>query len=414
MYYRKNKIMAEESNENKGIISELFQTFFAKHWPVWVGGLLLGSLNVFLFMIKSPWGGSGGYNNWGENIYQAVGFLGLENVTATKTSLYGMLNILIILGAFAGALLSKEFALRIPPIGELAKGFIGGGLMAIGATMGIGCTIGGFFSGIPALSGGAIFLTIGLFLGTLVALKYLMWEMEHLPGLSMGKNKTLLAASEKTGNWQKWLGWIVIILGFILAHSYFGNDNKIMSWFIIIGLLMGLICQRSRFCIVASFRDPFMTGKSSSTIGVIVGLIIGLIGFTAIKIFGIGASETAFRAREMTWVFPHFWLRAPIGGFIFGLGMTIAGGCAVGALWRFGEGQVKLWAAVLGFLLISPISKKFIVPAFIDLLPHNLMYKNFMPDYIGYTWSVVIVLAILFIWYVFVKWNERTGKFSAY
>lgn len=406
--------MAEESNENKGIISELFQTFFAKHWPVWVGGLLLGSLNVFLFMIKSPWGGSGGYNNWGENIYQAVGFLGLENVTATKTSLYGMLNILIILGAFAGALLSKEFALRIPPIGELAKGFIGGGLMAIGATMGIGCTIGGFFSGIPALSGGAIFLTIGLFLGTLVALKYLMWEMEHLPGLSMGKNKTLLAASEKTGNWQKWLGWIVIILVFILAHSYFGNDNKIMSWFIIIGLLMGLICQRSRFCIVASFRDPFMTGKSSSTIGVIVGLIIGLIGFTAIKIFGIGASETAFRAREMTWVFPHFWLRAPIGGFIFGLGMTIAGGCAVGALWRFGEGQVKLWAAVLGFLLISPISKKFIVPAFIDLLPHNLMYKNFMPDYIGYAGSVAIVLAILFIWYIFVKWNERTGKFSAF
>ncbi len=406
--------MAEDSNKNKSVLSELFQTFFAKHWPVWVGGIILGLLNVFLFMIKSPWGGSGGYNNWGENIYQAIGFLGLENVTPTKTSLYGMLNILIILGAFAGALLSKEFALRIPPIGELIKGFIGGGLMAIGATMGIGCTIGGFFSGVPALSGGAIFLTIGLFLGTLVALKYLSWEIDKFPGFSMGKNRTLLAASEKTGGWQKWLGWFILIIVFVMAYIYFGNDNKVMSWFIMIGLMMGLISQRSRFCIVASFRDPFLTGKSSSTVGIIAGLIIGLVGFTAIKIFGIGAGDISIRAREMTWVFPHFWLRAPIGGFIFGLGMTIAGGCAIGALWRFGEGQVKLWAAVLAFLLISPVSKKYIVPGFVDMLPHDLRYKNFMPDYIGYTWSVVIVLAILFLWYLFVKWNERTGKFSAY
>jgi uncharacterized membrane protein YedE/YeeE len=364
-------------------------------------------------MIKSPWGGSGGYNNWGENIYQALGFFGIENVTPTSASLYGMLNILIILGAFVGALMAKEFALRIPPVGELIKGFIGGGLMAIGAKLGMGCTIGGFFSGVPALSGGAILLTAGLFLGTLVALKYLMWEMENLPGISSGKSKTLLAASGGRGAWQKWLGFIVVIIVIVIAYSYFGK-NDIMAWFVIIGLLLGLICQRSRFCIVASFRDPFMTGKSSSTIGIIAGLLIGLIGFTIIKEFGIGAGDISLRSRELTWVFPNFWLRAPIGGFIFGLGMTIAGGCAVGTLWRFGEGQVKLWTAALGFLLISPITKNFIEPGFVKLLPHSTRFRNFMPDYIGYAWSVILVLAILLIWYLFVKWNEKTGKFSAY
>ena len=402
-----------ENEANTSAFSQLFRTFFSKHWPVWVGGILLGLLNVFLFMIKSPWGGSGGYNNWGENIYQALGIFGIENVTATSASLYGMLNILIILGAFVGALLAKEFALRIPPVGELIKGFIGGGLMAIGARLGIGCTIGGFFSGVPALSGGAILLTVGLFLGTLVALKYLMWEMEHLPGISSGKSKTLLAAPEGRGAWQKWLGFIVAIIAFVIAYNYFGS-NDVMAWFVIIGLLLGLICQRSRFCIVASFRDPFMTGKSSSTLGIIAGLLVGLIGFTLIKQFGVGAGDLSPRAVEMTWVFPNFWLRAPIGGFIFGLGMTIAGGCAVGTLWRFGEGQVKLWAAALGFLLISPITKNFIEPGFTELLPHSLRFRNFMPDYMGYAWSVVVVLAILLIWYLFVKWNERTGKFSAY
>jgi len=405
--------MSEEQKKDPGILSELFQVFFLKHWPVWVGGILLAVLNILMFAIKSPWGGSGGYNNWGENVYQAVGALGIEHATATGSSLYGMLNILIIVGAFTGALLSKEFAFRIPPVGELIKGFIGGGLMAMGATMGIGCTIGGFFSGIPALSGGALLLTVGFMLGTIVALKYLMWEMEKFPGISGGKSVTLLAASEKGGNWQKWLGWIVMIIIFVVAWYYF-EDNKVMAWFIMIGLFMGLICQRSRFCIVASFRDPFMTGKSSSTVGVIAGLLVGVVGFMVIKIFAIGAGDTAMRAREMTWVFPHFWLRAPIGGFIFGLGMTVAGGCAVGTLWRVGEGQVKLWAAALGFLLISPISKKYIVPGFADLFPHSMKFKNFLPDYLGYAWSFVLIFAILLLWYIFVKWNERTGKFSAY
>lgn len=157
-----------------------------------------------------------------------------------------------------------------------------------------------------------------------------------------------------------------------------------------------------------------MSGETDGSVGVMAGLLVGLLGFTAIKYFGIGAGDVSLRAREMTWVFPHFWLRAGIGGLIFGIGMTIAGGCAVGTLWRMGEGQVKLWASGLGFLLISPISKKFIVPHIVELLPHNVMYKNFLPDYIGYAGAFVLVLLIILIWYLFVKWNERTGKFSAF
>jgi len=32
--------------------------------------------------------------------------------------------------------------------------------------------------------------------------------------------------------------------------------------FAVIGLLIGIILQRSRFCIVRAFREPFMTGES--------------------------------------------------------------------------------------------------------------------------------------------------------
>ena len=402
-----------EKNKEPGVLGNLFKTFFAKHWPVWVGGIVLGTLNILLFAIKSPWGASGGINNWGENIYKITGLFGLENATSTSASLYGMLCLFLVVGSFIGALFSKEFAFRIPPKGELVKGFLGGGLMAIGATVGLGCTIGSFYSGVPALSGGAIIFTIGLMLGVIIALKYLMWEMEKFPKFSSGKSYTFLAGTGKSGNWQVSLGWIVLIITFIISYQYSGS-NSVMTWFIIIGMFMGLISQRSRFCIVKAFRDPFMTGEADGSVGVMAGLVISVFGFAAIKYFGIGVGDIAVRAREMTWVFPHFFFRAIIGGFVFGLGMTIAGGCAVGTLWRVGEGQVKLWASALGFLLISPISKLYIVPPIVKALPQNFNFKNYLPDYLGYPGAIALVLFIILIWYMFVKWNEKTGRFSAF
>ena len=238
--------------------------------------------------------------------------------------------------------------------------------------------------------------------------------MEKFPKWSSGKSYNFLAAKPNQGNWQIIAGIIVLIAIMIMSYSY-AKDNMVMSWFIIIAGLMGLISQRSRFCIVKSFRDPFMSGESEGAVGVIAGLAVSLIGFTAIKVFGIGAmGELSLRARELTWVFPHFWAKAAVGGFIFGLGMTIAGGCAVGTLWRMGEGQVKLWFSGLALVLVSPLSAKFLVPVVDNILPQSAKFRNYLPDYLGYDGAFALVLGVLLLWYWFVKWNERTGRFSAF
>ena len=401
------------SESEKGAWHELWSTFFAKTWPMWVGGVLLGTLNVCLFLVRSPWGGSGTYISWGQNIYSRVGILDLPALKAVTDHPYGLLGLLTLLGASAGALMAKEFAIRIPPIGELVKGLIGGVLMALGATLGIGCTIGGFLSGWAALSGGAIILTIGLMIGCYGALRYLLWEMENLPKLSMGKSYTFLSASAKSGRWQPIVG-VILVLFLLIGGSILYRADHVLTWFVIIGLMLGLICQRSRFCIVRAFREPFMTGESEAPIGVILSLLVALFGFTVIKYMGVGtATPGAARALALTWVFPHFWVKALVGGTIFGVGMTIAGGCAVGTLWRAGEGHVKLWASAIGFMLMGPISKKFIVPGFTAILPEWAKQKVFLPDTVGYGGAVLIFLVILVLYYVFVKWNERTGKLSA-
>ena len=401
----------------KGVIRETYDGLFSKSWPMWVGGILLAVLNILLFVIKYPWGASGGYVNLGQNLFQGLGISSLGTGTPINLHTVAMLNIMIVLGSMISAMFSREFAIRVAPVGELVKGFLGGALMAIGATVGIGCTTGGFFTGVPALSGGALFLSLGFLIGTIVALKYLLWEMETFPKISMGKSCTLMAGNKEKTGWQRWLGWILIAVIIYIFSSYTGKGtmlSKVVGWHVIIGLLLGMILQRSRYCIVRAFREPFMTGEATAPVAIIISVIIGLIGFTVIKYFGVGnAGELSARAIELKSVYANFWLRALIGGFIFGLGMTIAGGCAVGTLWRAGEGHVKLWMSIAGFVVLAPISKKFIVPFFENILPESVRTKMFLPDYLGYTGAVVLILFILLVWYIFVKWNEKTGKFSA-
>ena len=397
---------SEVKKDEKGIFRELYDTMFAHSWQMWIGSIILAMLSITLFMIVSPWGSSGGLLNWGQNLFSELG-LSLEKsapsgVTPLLDYRYAVLSIVVIIGALGSALLGKEFAIRIAPVGELAKGLFGGLLMGIGCIIGFGCTIGNFFSGWAALSGGAIIFVIGLAIGVFFAVKYLLWEMEKHPKMSSGKSSTFLQAKTKSTSLQPLAGIIIIIIG--LAFAYTFNDVTLFG-FALIGLFIGIVLQRSRWCIVRALREPFMTGDAEPAVAIIAGLIVGILGFTVIKIMGIG-SETSMIAA-------NFWMPAIIGGIIFGFGMTIAGGCTIGSSWRAGEGHVKLWLALIGIIIAAPLTLEYIRPAFLNILPTWTQEQIFLPDYFSYLGAIVIMLLILLLWYIFVKWNERTGRFSA-
>ena len=220
--------------------------------------------------------------------------------------------------------------------------------------------------------------------------------------MSSGKSSTLLQAKTKGTSLQPLAGLIIIIIGLVFAFTF---NDVVLFGFALIGLFIGMILQRSRWCIVRALREPFMTGDAEPAVAIIAGLIIGLLGFTVIKIMGLG-SETSMVAA-------NFWMPAIIGGIIFGFGMTIAGGCTIGSSWRAGEGHVKLWLALVGIIIAAPLTAEYIRPTFLNILPEGLKKSIFLPDYFTYLGSIIIMLLILLLWYIFVKWNERTGKFSA-
>jgi hypothetical protein len=97
-------------------------------------------------------------------------------------------------------------------------------------------------------------------------------------------------------------------------------------------------------------------------------------------------------------------------GLLFGVGMTLAGGCGAGSIWRAGEGQVKLWAAVACFALAASLVRLGLAQA--GLLG-KLGVAVFLPAAVGWSAAILLVVVVMAAWWAFATWNEAARRFSA-
>src|SRR5204862_6419912 len=123
----------------------------SRAWPVWAAALLVAMVNVFLFAFDRPWTASDGMRNWGDWVLTGVGVVRRPDLIVPWLYSGSLLNLGVLFGGLAAALLSREFAVRVPPRGELVKGGLGGLAMGAGAMLALGCNIGGVFSATSAL-----------------------------------------------------------------------------------------------------------------------------------------------------------------------------------------------------------------------------------------------------------------------
>ena len=90
--------------------------------------------------------------------------------------------------------------------------------------------------------------------------------------------------------------------------------------------------------------------------------------------------------------------------------MTLAGGCGAGSIWRAGEGQVKLWAAIACFALGGSLAR--LVAAQTGLL-RELGAAVFLPSAIGWGPALGLVVLVMAAWALGATWNEEHRRFSA-
>jgi len=190
---------------------------------------------------------------------------------------------------------------------------------------------------------------------------------------------------------------------------------------ILLGTALGFVLQRGRFCLNSAFRDIIFIQDLTFFRAYLLCISVAIIGTNILEsaglIFTYDQEAGHFVSTEL--MRQNFVPIANVlGGFLFGLGIVLAGGCASGIVYRLGEGQIGALIAIVGFFfgigmttdgMLSPVRdylKSFKVevfgvsnPAIWDLFGGGPTAK----------WATIVVFTIIILAFVF-KGKPSFGK----
>jgi len=408
-------------------VKELYNTMCRKEWDPTITGILIGLFTILIMAWWRPWGAVGAVRNWGDWLLYGIGIYSnpdtLEllrftddegTVNLTKSIWYNtgsVIGIGFVGGAFLSACLGGQFALRFPPTREWVKAVIAGVLMGIGATFAGGCNVGGMYNALGNLSAHGFAMWFGLIFGVLLGLWLLYKEMEYITW-GGGGAKTIDFPAAVQG-----VVGVAVIAAFIWAAYKYANydgddfDTYItsLSGILLISVCLGYTMQRGRWCMVQGFREPHMTGNATMAKSVALSICIVAIGAAVLK-YGVpirGEGDPVLN--PVNYVRGTFGWGGVFGGFMFGLGAMLAGGCGTGTLWRVGEGQIKLWLVMIVFGVSCSLCSTWVKGH--EWEADEVLGKYvYLPDVMGYGPALGVVLGAMVIWYLIVTWNEDSNK----
>ncbi len=127
---------------------------------------------------------------------------------------------------------------------------------------------------------------------------------------------------------------------------------------LLIGLAFGFVLQRGRFCMNSAYREVLF-GDFTLLRAYLLAVVITTIGANLMEDLGwlrhvdeTGALVAGTLERQSFVPWANI-----IGGYIFGMGIVLAGGCGSGILYRVGEGNLAYAVAVFGFFFGIAVTK---------------------------------------------------------
>ncbi len=324
------------------------KNIFATKWGIIVVGAFIG---VFAALLQK-WGNPG---NMGicvacfeRDIAGAVGLHRAAVVQYMRPEIIGF-----VIGSLMAAYAFKEFRPRVgsAPIVR----FVLGAFAMIGALVFLGCPwrvllrlAGGDGNAILGLAG----LAFGIWIGTLF--------------LKGGYN---LGRSQKT---YSSVGWLLplMMLGFLVLRLVFpeaegeaqsgvffyslkgpGALHAPLAVSLVIGLAIGFLAQRSRFCTMGALRDLILFRQTHLFLGIVALALFAFLTNLVLRQFHPGFAGQPVAHTMHAWNF---------GGMVLaGLAFALAGGCPGRQLFLAGEGDGDAAVFVLGMIVGAGFSHNF-------------------------------------------------------
>ena len=179
---------------------------------------------------------------------------------------------------------------------------------------------------------------------------------------------------------------------------------------LLIGAAFGYALQRGRFCVNSAFREVLFQDYTMLRAD-LLAVAVTMIGANLIEDMGLlqhvgegGAlvTGTLYRQAFVPWA-------NVIGGYIFGMGIVLAGGCGSGIMYRVGEGNLAYVFAVFGFFFGIVITKfGFLKPVYEALIstpvfigPNNDVVPT-LDNLLGINkWIIIAVISAVILFVVY-------------
>lgn len=335
---------------------------FATRWGIIGVGAFIGILAPVLQKLGNPGNMGICVACFERDMAGAIGLHRAAVVQYIRPEIIGF-----VLGSLIAAYLFKEYRPRAgsAPIVR----FVLGAFAMIGALVFLGCPwramlrlAGGDGNAILGLLG----LTFGVWVGTLFLKN----------GYNLGRTQTTYA----TVGWMLpifMLGLLVLMLVFpqdagqdkngVLFYSLKGPGSMHAPLLVslIVGLGIGFLAQRSRFCTMGAIRDTILFGQIHLLSG-----FISLVVFAFLTNFILGQFKMGFAGQPVAHT-QHIWNFA--GMTLAGLAFALAGGCPGRQLFLAGEGDGDAAIFVLGMIVGAGFAHNFGLASSADGVgPHGI------------------------------------------
>ncbi len=313
--------------------------FLKRHWLVIVTGIVIGAAAVILTALGNPKNMGFCIACFERDIAGALKFHTAGVVQYFRPEIVG-----IVLGAMLMAMFTKEWR---PQGGSspITRFFIGmfvmiGGLVFLGCPLRMVIRIGG--GDLNALVGLAGFV-VGIVIGTF-PLRF---------GFSLNR-------AYKQNKAEGLILPVILVVLFVLsiatelfAKSEEGPGSQHAPWIaaLLIAIVVGALCQRSRLCMAGGIRDAVMFKDFHLVYGFIAIIVTVVIGNLITKSLKFSFADQPIAHTDGLYNF--------LGMVLVGWGSVLLGGCPLRQLVLAGEGNSDSALTVLGFIAGAAVSHNF-------------------------------------------------------
>ncbi len=315
-------------------------SFFESKKGIIFTGAVVGIIAIILVALGNPKNMGFCIACFERDIAGALGLHRAEVVQYIRPEIIGL-----ILGAFIAAYAGKEFQSK-GGSSPITRFFLGIAVM-IGALMFLGCPLrmmlrigGGDLNAIIGLAGFAAGIGVGIvFLNK---------------GFSLKRNY-------KTSSFDGYIMPIFAIglLALLIAAPAFiffskegpASQHAPIAISLLCGLIVGLLAQKTRLCMVGGMRDQIMFKQNYLLLGFVAIIVVTAIGNVALSNFKLGFEAQPVAHTDGLWNF--------LGMALVGWGSVLLGGCPLRQLILSGEGNSDSAVTVFGMIVGGALAHNF-------------------------------------------------------